>query len=633
MSDTSPTDDDPRSAILSAAWLLVPLTILIGDLQIRWVREFGNVVTAFGGWFALSMTMSVLGWWSLVTLFRGTRARWIAIPLGTALIGAMVFITWESMRSRFFAISPNEVLYLFEEPKNAAQLVMGGWSLGVGAVFVGAVALWSGFLLLSAATPVRRWMRALAAACLVAEVVIVTFLFPSIFVMPWTPYPSDVRSAYVLTHGIDMWLEGRGSFRTGYAERRDVGEVEQTDRPSVLIVVGESMRLGRMSAFSDTTRDTTPHLREFLETHPDEAFSFQRHVPSSAATFWAVSGLFTGHYPTTTRADYRTLPALWQYAEAANFDTFLVTSQSWSWMSLRDFWLHPSPDRFADADDLGIPIVNDTGGDDVPVAQIVSDWLDKDEVEAPFLGIVQFNATHWPFVEHDEAEWPTDTEVGAFDAATMRTDEATAILLDALERDALLEDTIVIFTSDHAEVLGVNVDEEDQTAIRSREPSLMVGARVASCEPVYANAPLMVYVPRKWQERLGLDPARLRSNTARVTSHVDLAPTVLSLWSLEPTTPMDGRSLLKPIDDDRTAYCFTSPSWAIHEISGLGARRGDLYVYTRRNLSRVYEWELPAGTRRRALHFEPLSPGAQSLLDQMRNDPELSKYLRPIEQP
>ncbi len=302
-------------------------------------------------------------------------------------------------------------------------------------------------------------------------------------------------------------------------------------------------------------------------------------------------------------------------------------------MSLRDFWLQPGPDRFADADDLGIPIINDTGGDDVPVARIVSDWFDQGELEAPFLGIVQFNATHWPFIEHHEATWPTDTELGAFDAATMRTDEAIAVLIRALEEQGILEDTIVVFTSDHAEVLEANVDTADLTAIRKKEPSLMVGARVASCEPVYAHAPLMLYVPKKWQERLGLDPAVLRTNTARVTSHVDLPATLLSALRMEPQTAMDGRSLLEPIEADRTAYCFTSPSWAIHEISGLGARRGDAYVYSRRNLSRPYGWDLSASDafRKRRLDFGELSDDADRLLQQVRDDDELKRYLEPME--
>ncbi len=601
MTSDAPREPRPvRHRAIRLAWLVVPVSVLAGDSEIRWIREFGRVVEAFPGWFASSVLVSLVAWGSWVALLAGLRARWVTLP-ALAFAGATaVAVTWGSMLERYFAVTPQEVLFLLEEPVNALSFLRDGLSWTTLPLWLGLATVWSAALLAAAHRPVPPQARFAGAVGLIFATVYLSIL-PSMFAMPWTPYPSDVRSVYVAQRGLASWLRGTRSMQIGSPERVEVPSAPPRDGPSVLFVVGESMRLDHMSAFSDYERETTPRLDAFVAKHRDRTWSFRRHVPNSSATFWAIAGLLTGQYPIHGRDAARRAPTLWQYADAAGYHTFLATAQSWSWAGMHAFWLDPKPDWFADADTLGIEVTNDTGGDDVAAAAAVAEHLA--DVEGPFLGIVQLNATHWPFEgPREEVGWPIEDQIDRFDAATARSDHALGLLLDALEKSGRLDETIVVFTSDHAEILSGQFTQEERRRIAREEPGLLHGARVASCEPIFANAPLLLYLP----PTVNADATVLTQNTSRVTSHTDIFATILQALEQQPVAPRDGQSLLEPIAEDRQAYCFTGPAWSINELSGVGVREGDEYRYARTNLGRVHRWNLgaPGASDRRGLGEE-----------------------------
>lgn len=94
-------------------------------------------------------------------------------------------------------------------------------------------------------------------------------------------------------------------------------------------------------------------------------------------------------------------------------------------------------------------------------------------------------------------------------------------ILDNLRADGLLEDTIVIWTSDHGDGLP-----------RAKRELLDSGIRV----------PLIVYIPAKWRTA-ETHPAGTDETDTRLVSFVDLAPTILQLAGAATPGYLHGQSI------------------------------------------------------------------------------------------
>ncbi len=108
-------------------------------------------------------------------------------------------------------------------------------------------------------------------------------------------------------------------------------------------------------------------------------------------------------------------------------------------------------------------------------------------------------------------------EIAAYDAAITAIDEQVGRLLDALEKSGRAEDTIVVFTSDHGDMLG---SHGQRLKRKPWEESIRVPGIV------------------RWPGRV----AAGGTSDALVT-HVDLAPTLLALCGLPVPAEMQGSDL------------------------------------------------------------------------------------------
>jgi len=109
---------------------------------------------------------------------------------------------------------------------------------------------------------------------------------------------------------------------------------------------------------------------------------------------------------------------------------------------------------------------------------------------------------------------------GVYDASILDLDKATGALLEVLDEQGILEDTIVILTSDHGENLGEHGHFEHRFVIY---------------EPL-THVPLLIHYPKR------IAPARVPDEV----STLNLFATVLDLLDLEaPSTPMETASLLE----------------------------------------------------------------------------------------
>lgn len=160
------------------------------------------------------------------------------------------------------------------------------------------------------------------------------------------------------------------------------------------------------------------------------------------------------------------------------------------------------------------------------------------EVEPPFVHVELDHGGHAPYPGMtDETpreifeEYSGDTAAvrGHYEAGVEESVDRFERRLDALDRRGLLEETLVVFTSDHGELLGDR------------------GGFVGHGLP---PSPELAYVPTTF-----VHPSLSRHrHDDHLVRHVDLVPTVVDVLGLRSRSSLDGRSLLSEARSDRPAY-------------------------------------------------------------------------------
>src|SRR5690554_2082198 len=177
--------------------------------------------------------------------------------------------------------------------------------------------------------------------------------------------------------------------------------------PNILIIVNESLRRDHMHVFG-YERANTPYLDAFFAQHAAQIYDFPHAFSTAASTLFSWTSLLTGRYLVQSRETLGEVSLPWHYARAVGKSSFFVSPQNWTWMGMKDFFLtFDPPDYYADATAFDSPVVNDTGVDDLIAAQAAIDRLSVyAQDDTPFLGILQTNATHFPFMHEESAPWP-----------------------------------------------------------------------------------------------------------------------------------------------------------------------------------------------------------------------------------
>jgi arylsulfatase A-like enzyme len=618
-----------RDSLPRLGWLAIPVSILVGDFFFRWGERLPPNLTHSPSNLLASVALSFILWWSLSRLVGLTKRRRLWAAAIAAPTAALTAATWHFCATTGHDPGPSAVLYLWQEPGSAAHMMGSRLSLvlvlGIAALaglWTAALSAWRGEL-----TPVIKRSSQLAPAL---------FLFGAVFwpagmTVGQTPFTADFQAVQTLAHGARQIASGGGKATLGVGHRPKLEPAEEVDGPNVIVFLTESLRRDRLELYGHD-RATTPQITQFIADHPGQVHRFDRAVSTSASTHLSVPSVLSGAYMARSHEVTHRMPMLWHYASAVGAQSFLVSPQDWTWQNMHDFLLlHSPPDHVLTARDFDAPIVNDVGIDDRLVTEALAELLDREVAsERPFAGVVQTNATHFPFLSAS-VDWEVDDVGALYDASVTVTDQMFGRMVEALERGGRLEDTVIIFVSDHAEFF-YDVDARDRDRLLE---TFQDGLRVRSCHPSIVSIPMFVYLPDKWRRALDIDRAGIEANHSRLVSTVDVVPTILDLWGRSELAGqadldgLDGHSLLEPLPDDRTAFCFNTAAWSLDRGSGFTVLGRDTAIYDRGDLphAHVYELDDPSVWADRGPGREPTDEELQWVDDLVEREPFLRPYV------
>ena len=358
-------------------------------------------------------------------------------------------------------------------------------------------------------------------------------------------------------------------------------QVKNGALPNILLIVGDGIETEHMSLYG-YDRDTTPYLRQLAE----RSLLCENNFPNAGPSAASIASILTGKLPTETRLifapdiltgkdAYQHLPAILKTLgyRSANIslryyaDTYdLNMRHSFDWANDRELkgfllpeWftgligqgsayfltqireriqsrlLHVfGVERMSDAFDQVLQAPYQPRGDNGRIVQLRR-WLA--EGEGPFFVYLHLLGTHGPkfrpvrrvFSEGKTQDKPWMTDF--YDDAILQFDTNVKKILDGLADRNLLQDTIVVITSDH-------------------------GVKHATGKRV----PLMFLLPTHDRRR------RVSSNT----QNLDIAPTLLDYLGMDRPGWMMGQSLIgKDPNHERTIFAADR----IHGAGGVARRQ------------------------------------------------------------
>lgn len=347
-------------------------------------------------------------------------------------------------------------------------------------------------------------------------------------------------------------------------------EIPPPSRPgaapfNILVILHESVRA---DALTIPERDLAEELdatqlapRSLRWQGDSLTWTFRRARANATATAVSVSSWTTGVPPWGSTYRLHRSPTIFDAAHALGRRTFLVTAQDWHWWHLDEFFIGPSLRTVADRSAFDAPRVNDVGVDDALLVDRLAAFASSSKTA--FTAVLQFNGTHGPYYvgPHGPDLPPSSRE--RYMASVRYIDSVQDACLARLDSLGILENTLVVVFSDHAENL-------DQRSL----------PRISDFYEEAVRVPFWIRFPRH-----GLDIAKIRPNldawTKRNVDLLDVAPTVLDLMGYDAGHParslQAGSSLVAPPPDTERILGGQSTgdvrSW---DVEGCYALRGDM---------------------------------------------------------
>ncbi len=294
-----------------------------------------------------------------------------------------------------------------------------------------------------------------------------------------------------------------------------------TSSPNVLLICVDTLRHDHVG-FNGYERPVSPNIDALAA----RGLVFPEAYSQSGWTMPSMATMFTGLYPSDTGAtDFhsaldRSLPTLASVLRAAGYDTRAFVSH----MLLTPTYGFNKGFRKYDYSVLQVGHPHNVSTADRLTNLAISDL---DALEPPFFMWVHYFDPHFEYLSHDEWNTFGDSDVDRYDQEIAYTDREIGRLLSALDERGILDNTIVIFTSDHGEEFGEHGGAYHYTSYEEvmRVPLSITGPGIAP----------------------GVSDVRAQQ--------IDFLPTVLSLLGIgEQPEGLPGIDLLNPPIAERAVF-------------------------------------------------------------------------------
>ncbi len=300
-------------------------------------------------------------------------------------------------------------------------------------------------------------------------------------------------------------------------------ELASLERPNVVLIVVDTLRADWTTPYG-FEQDTSPEIARWAE----RGLLFERTLAQSSWTKMSMASLFTSLWPNSHGIRLATdglsegATTLAEVLQEADYKTFAVVSNGWLDQS---FGFHQGFDRY----------VFPQGKGSIGLGK-GSVWPHADRIFEEALRIINVQSKEEPFFLYlhfmDVHEFAAPPEfktfgmdsAGSYLAAIRWTDDAIERLRKHLDRKGLLDNTIMVFASDHGETFG--------------EHHIYGHARNV-LTPVL-HVPLVIRLPFPTQ------PVRVSTQTL----NLDIAPTLLDLLKIEIPESFQGESLIPLVESE-----------------------------------------------------------------------------------
>ncbi len=357
---------------------------------------------------------------------------------------------------------------------------------------------------------------------------------------------------------------------TGLQARNRIIIKEKYPNPgyNIILIISESLRSRNMGLYG-YNRPTTPFLSRLEQEHKQETFVFKKHLTNSTATLLSFPSILNGVSPAQPPGLFHSSPLIFEYAKAAGYKNFLISSQDFNFYNFRSFFRSNDIDCFWDKEKSGLPAVNDLGIEDSSTAIRAIQEIDKNAGKGePFMGVIQFNTNHYPYHTPDTYKHWKGRPMDDYDNTILYQDSLLARIFNHLEKIKITDKTIVMFVSDHGEAFG------EHGFIGHRGYYYLELLQI----------PFIIFIPETLQQ--GFDIKRLRANCEINTNSIDITPTLLDIMRIKNYPFIEGlcqqlmgTSLLKDIDPERDILTINNNAIARYQ-EGVSFIKGNLhYMY------------------------------------------------------
>ncbi len=309
---------------------------------------------------------------------------------------------------------------------------------------------------------------------------------------------------------------------------------------NVLFVILESVRADSTCIEHDPTCKRTEATNQLLP----ERFPFTQMRSMDSCTAISLAVLWSGVLPTESRDTLHEWPLIFDYAKSVGYDTAYWTSQNMLFGNVRLWIKNLGVTQRITATDLDPTSDLDMGAPEKYLADHVNQNIGT--LKEPFMAVVQLSNVHYPYYLDPALPTPFQpwtTSKAPEDNASFKNfyqnsiyqqDRHVAKMIAALKASPAGANTVIVYTSDHAEAFREHGQMGHTFSIFDEEVHV----------PAWIDAPPGTLSAEEIEN--------LRSKRNEYLFHVDIAPTVLDLMGV-PDDPrirqyrekMAGHSLLR----------------------------------------------------------------------------------------